>query len=139
MFNTLRDGQGSHFQRSKFLICYCLDKLHVSKEANAKQLEDDICCLSIGSIRACLSRMANGYKGPNRPRYLRHYVRKMRYPRTPAVYKLLAKCQHFLVKLQQTRPHDTNTWLNELIQEREMREVVHDYLRTHYKKRNSSQ
>ena len=78
MNNTDGYAKGPHYQRTKFLICYCLNCLHNDKGATCQELMADICLLSIGSIRTCCSRMNTCYIRPGK-RYKRPYLRKLRY------------------------------------------------------------
>ncbi len=92
----------------------------------------DICLLSIGSIRACCSRMNTCYVRPGK-RYKRPYIRKLRY-RRPAIYKLRFKGQKFVHKIFTYHRDDYEKWVDELITARQERDEVQQFLREHYKK-----
>ena len=132
MNNTDGYAKGPHYQRTKFLICYCLNYLHNDKGATCQELMADICLLSIGSIRTCCSRMNTCYIRPGK-RYKRPYLRKLRY-RRPAIYKLRFKGLKFVNKIFTYHRGDYDKWVAELIIARKEREEVQKFMREHYKK-----
>ena len=132
MNNTYGYAKGAHYQRTKFLICYCLNYLHLDKGATCQELMADICLLSIGSIRTCCSRMNTCCIRPGK-RYKRPYVRKLRY-RRPAIYKLRFKGLKFVHKIFTYHRGDYDKWIAELVNARQERDEVQKFMREHYKK-----
>ena len=132
MNNTYGYAKGSHYQRTKFLICYCLNYLRNDNAATCQELKADICLLSIGSIRACCSRMTTCYIRPGK-RYKRPYLRKLSY-RRPVLYKLRFKGLKFLRKILTYHRGDYDKWVDELITARKERDEVQKFMREHYKK-----
>ena len=119
-------------QRTKWLICTCLNTLHSSLEASCAELESDIYILTLQSIRSCCSRMALGYKGTGKPRYKRHYLHRMHYPvnakHPQTIYKLLSKGQTFLIRMAKEHPDDVNTWRDQLISGRQLRDEMAKFM-----------